>query len=73
MPIERHRHRHRCDERNQNIIGTRMVTVASGVSRVTPTPSVKFNVRFGVSRYEPPIKSEPSHILVEPGNFWPLS
>lgn len=34
----------------QYIIGTLTVTVASGVSRVTPTPSVKFMVRLSLKR-----------------------
>lgn len=34
----------------QYIIGTLTVTLASGVSRVTPTPSVKFKVRLSLKR-----------------------
>jgi len=36
----------------QNAIGTRSVNVTSGVSRVRPAPIDRFNVVFGVNRYE---------------------
>jgi hypothetical protein len=33
------------DARHHSVIGTRIVNVTSGVSRVTPTPSATFKVR----------------------------
>jgi two-component system response regulator HydG len=40
--------------------------LTSGVSRVAPTPSVKFKVRLSLSRYAPPIRNVPSTVLAEP-------